>query len=93
MMPEKGWAAKEKKKGGGTHSIADGVLLLSSDDRAAPLGRVQGGVSSHNSLARATAAVGLASNLGNSVPVSHFDDCFFYFLYLVMSRDGRRKWV
>lgn len=62
-----GWFGAE------TYSVADGVLLLSSQHGATSLGRIQGSVSSHNSLARTTAALGLASNLGDGIPVSHLD--------------------
>lgn len=74
--------------GAGTYSVADGVLLLSSQHTATSLGRVQSSVSSHNSFAGTPTTVSFASNLGDGIPVSHFDVWFDVLRCRVMTEVG-----
>lgn len=71
---------REEGEGQGeTYSIASTVFLLSTDDGAAALGSVEGTLPAHDSLAwSASAAAGLAPNLGDAVPVIHLGRRYMY---------------
>lgn len=51
-------------------------LLFGSDNSAGTLSSIQCALSLNDSLARSTAAVGPASNLGNGIPVRHVGRCY-----------------
>lgn len=56
-------------------AYVDGTeLLLGSDNSAGTLGSIQCALALDDSLARSTAAVRPASNLGNGIPVRHVVD-------------------
>lgn len=60
----------------GTHGVARGVFLLRADDGAGALGFVQGSFAADDGLTLGGAAVGLAADLGDGVPVvSHGGAC------------------
>lgn len=61
---------------GGTDGVAGGVFLLGADDGAGALGFVQGSFAADDGLTLRCTAVGLAADLGDSVPVvSHGGTC------------------
>ena len=54
-----------------THRVTSTKFLLGTNDVATSLGCVERGFASDNGLSRSTSAAGLASNLGDGIPVVH----------------------
>ena len=72
------------------YSIGAGIFLLSADNGSSTLGCVQSRLALDNGFPLDGTAAGLAANLGDVVPVVHFENvgaCGFEFVVLDRKRE------
>lgn len=65
------WIGTEGQNGSkrSTYRVSSTKLLLCTDDGTASLGSIESSLPTDDGLARSTASAGLASNLGDGIPI------------------------